>query len=103
MRDTSFVLLLSLVFCICSMLALAHSEDKQTEHQKMILSDDAFQAILQFYQYDKEIPLDAAVVEESNREDCVHEKIVFRGANDYRVPGYLAIPKTSLALFAQSR
>jgi predicted esterase len=59
----------------------------------MLLGDDAFQAILQFYQYDKEIPLDVALVETMDRERYVREKIVFRGGNDYRVPGYLAIPK----------
>ncbi len=94
MRYISFVLLLSLIFSICTISGLAHSRDKQAELQKMLLSDDAFQAILQFYQYDKEIPLDATVVESSDRENYVREKIVFRGANDYRVPAYLAIPKT---------
>jgi cephalosporin-C deacetylase-like acetyl esterase len=60
----------------------------------MLLSDDAFKAILQFYQYDKDIPLDAVVAESNDRKNYVREKIVFRGGSDYRVPGYLAIPKT---------
>ena len=29
-----------------------------------------------------------------DQEKYVREKIVFRGARDYRVPGYLAVPKT---------
>lgn len=61
-----------------------------------MLGED-FQAILQFYQYDKDIPLDAAVVEKLDEKEYVREKIVFRGANDYRVPGYLAIPKAGTA------
>jgi dipeptidyl aminopeptidase/acylaminoacyl peptidase len=90
-------LLLGLVFCICSILVFSSQEDLKAEHsKKMVLSDEAFQAILQFYQYDKEIPLDAIVIESSDEKDYVREKIVFRGANDYRVPGYLAIPKTGV-------
>lgn len=88
-------LLLGLVFCFFSILVFSYQEDIQAEHsKKMLLSDNAFQAILQFYQYDKEIPLDAAVVEKEEGENYVREKIVFRGAHDYRVPGYLAIPTT---------
>ena len=63
MRGKSSVLLLGLVFCFIYISLLAHSEDKQDELQKMLLGDEAFQAILQFYQYDKDIPLDAPVVE----------------------------------------
>lgn len=94
MRAKCLVSLLGLVFCLCSISALAHLEDIQAEHQKMLLGDEAFQAILQFYQYDKDIPLNAAVVENMDEKEYAREKIVFRGANDYRVPGYLAIPKT---------
>lgn len=94
MRSKAFVSLFCLVFCICSISASAHIIDKQAELRKMLLGDEAYQAILQFYQYDKDIPLDAAVVEKIDQKEYVREKIVFRGANDYRVPGYLAIPKT---------
>lgn len=84
---------MSLVFLLCSISTPEHQEDTQADYKKMLLSDEAFQAVLQFYQYDKDIPLDAAVVETMDQEEYVREKIVFRGANDYRVPGYLAIPK----------
>lgn len=93
MRSKSLISLLSLVFCLCSLSALAHLEDKQAELKKILIGDEAYQAILQFYQYDKDIPLDSAVVEKVDRKEYLREKIVFRGANDYRVPGYLAIPK----------
>ncbi len=88
----SFVLV-CLFVCIGTLSILAQSVDKQTELKQLLISDEAFQVILQFYQYDKDIPLDAAIVEKLDREEYVREKIVFRGANDYRVPGYLAIPK----------
>jgi dipeptidyl aminopeptidase/acylaminoacyl peptidase len=94
MKGKSLVLLLGLVFCFISISSFAHSKDKQDELKKMLLEDDAFQAILQFYEYDKDIPLAAAVVEKMDQKKFTKEKIVFRGAHDYRVPGYLAIPMT---------
>ena len=68
MRGKSLASLLGLLFCLCSMSVLSHSEDKQANLQKMLLSDDAFQAILQFYQYDKDIPLDGDVVEKTDEK-----------------------------------
>lgn len=61
-------------------------------------SPDAFAAILQFYQYDSTIPLDAKIVQESMYpEKKTREKIVFTGVNDKRVPGYLELPKSGEA------
>jgi predicted esterase len=94
MKKLLTILSVGLLLCICSISALADEDSKLAELQKMLLGDEAFQAILQFYQYDKDIPLDAAVVETMDQEKYVREKIVFRGAYDYRVPRYLAIPKT---------
>jgi dienelactone hydrolase len=94
-----FILILHLAFVYCLVLGLLASPSmgnnlsQQTDLKKILLGDEAYQAILQFYQYNKDIPLDAAVVEKQNREEYVREKIVFRGANDNLVPGYLAIPK----------
>jgi dienelactone hydrolase len=60
--------------------------------------------VLQFYQYDEDIPLDARVVveeswiteelEESSYPVQIREKIVFTGGRGDRVPGYLGIPQT---------
>ncbi|MBN1294206.1 MAG: alpha/beta fold hydrolase [Candidatus Latescibacteria bacterium] len=55
---------------------------------------EAYEMIVQSYSYDKEIPLNAKVVETTNMDNCKREKIVFDGVRDGRVPGYLAIPKT---------
>jgi len=93
MKNSLSVLLVCLLTCMGALSTLAHFEDKQTELKNLLIGDEAYQVILQFYQYDKDIPLDAAVVEKLDREEYVREKIVFRGANDFRVPGYLAIPK----------
>lgn len=63
------------------------------------LSDEAYEAILQFYEYDEEIPLDSRVVEREETPAYVREKIVFNGIRDSRVPGYLGLPATSAGPF----
>ena len=93
MKIRLMILPLVLVLCVCSLLLPGYQDDQQAGLQKMLLDDEAFQAILQFYQYDRDIPLDEAVVETMDEEQYVREKIVFKGARDFRVPGYLAIPK----------
>lgn len=57
------------------------------------LSDEAYEAILQFYQYDEGFPLEAHVVERQEAAAYVREKVVFNGIRDSRVPGYLGLPK----------
>jgi dienelactone hydrolase len=57
------------------------------------LSDDAFRLLLQVYDYDPAIPLDARIVERIERDGQPREKIVFRGAQGFYVPGYLQLPR----------
>jgi cephalosporin-C deacetylase-like acetyl esterase len=57
------------------------------------IGSEAFEVMRQFFDYDKGIPLEASVVERTDGDEYVREKIVFRGPRDSRVPGYLAIPK----------
>jgi dienelactone hydrolase len=56
------------------------------------LSDDAFHLLLQVYEYDPVIPLDARIVERIEKDGLPREKIVFRGAQGFYVPGYLQLP-----------
>ncbi|MCP4726889.1 MAG: alpha/beta fold hydrolase, partial [bacterium] len=58
------------------------------------MSDEAFQVLREFYEYDREIPLDARIVMSQELKSCIREKIVFTSIRNERVPGYLAIPKT---------
>lgn len=71
--------------------------------QEEPIGEEAYQVVVQFYQYDKDIPLDARIAAE---EDWLierfekldypvksREKIVFTGGRGDRVPGYLGIPK----------
>ena len=91
---TSIFLTVCLIVSLSVSSVLAQSEEQKVQLKIALLGDKAYQAILQFYQYDKDIPLDSAVVGKADRKEYLREKIVFRGANDFRVPGYLAFPKT---------
>jgi len=74
--------------------ATTHAQAGGPSHPRT-LSDEAYEAILQFYQYDKEVPLEAHVVERQDTPAYVREKVVFNGIRDSRVPGYLGFPKTA--------
>ncbi|MEN8230310.1 MAG: alpha/beta fold hydrolase [Bacteroidota bacterium] len=57
------------------------------------ISQEAYQVMTQFCEYDRGIPLNTHIVETVDMEYCTREKIVFSSVNNERVPGYLAIPK----------
>jgi len=63
------------------------------EIQMKPVGEEAYRVLLQFFQYDKEFPLDARVVDSQDTPDYTREKVVFNGVRDSRVPAYLAIPK----------
>ncbi len=58
------------------------------------LSEEACRALRQAYAYDRTIPLEARIVERRESDRSVREKIVFRGAQGFLVPGYLERPAT---------
>ncbi len=60
-----------------------------------VVSDEVFKSIIQFYEYDKEIPLDAKIVANQEFPYGNREKIVFTGINNSRVPSYFISPKDS--------
>ncbi len=60
-----------------------------------IYSDEAYETILQFHDYDPGIPLSPRTVGRMEAPDYIQEKIVFNGVRDSRVPGYIGIPKTA--------
>ncbi len=66
------------------------------QHQKGLetVGKEAYSILVQFYEYDRNVPLEARVFDREEYEAFVREKIVFRGVRDSRVPGYFAIPTT---------
>ena len=57
------------------------------------VGEEAYQLLTAFYDYDKEIPLDARVVDLNETDTSVRRKVVFRSARSFLVPGYLEFPK----------
>jgi dienelactone hydrolase len=64
------------------------------------VSDEAYRATVDFYQYDWSVPLDVRVVK---RDDAPpgysREKIVFTGGRGDRVPSWLMLPRTGARPF----
>ena len=69
----------------------ALSEDVQPYPR---ISEEAFKARLLFFDYDKTIPLEGRVVQQWDMDGGKRQKIVFRGAQGFLVPGYIQFPKT---------
>ena len=57
------------------------------------VSREVFQARLPFFAHEPAIPLEARVVGMQERPEAIREKIAFRGAQGFLVPGYLELPK----------
>ena len=57
------------------------------------ISEEAFKARLPFFDYDKSVPLEGRVVSQKDQDHGTRQKIVFRGAQGFLVPGYLEFPK----------
>lgn len=93
MKNSLSVLSVCLLMCMGASSTLAHFEDKQTELKNLLIGDEAFQVILQFYQYDKDIPLDPIVIMKSETDEYTLQKIAFKGAGELLVPAYFAVPK----------
>ena len=83
--------LLLVILCL-TQNPVAAQEQKPVKMKPM--GKEAFQVLTQFFQYDRGIPLDAAIVGTVEDSTYIREKIVFTGVHDSRVPGYLAIPTT---------
>jgi dienelactone hydrolase len=75
------------------MLVAAQPVGSAQDVQMKPIGEEAFRAVLEFFQYDKQVPLDVRIVDILDTPDYTREKIVFTGVRDGRVPGYLAIPK----------
>src|SRR5438876_1040449 len=53
------------------------------------ISEEAFKARLPFFDYDKTIPLEGRAVRQWDQDGTLRQKIVFRGAQGFLVPGYV--------------
>lgn len=58
-----------------------------------LIDEKTYHILAQLYEYDREVPLEAQIAEQTETSEYTRQKIVFRGINDEWVPGYLAIPQ----------
>ena len=98
MDKRTLVTLVTIVFFLIPFghfmaLSTVYSQEAESFLMEPV-GEEAFQVLLEFFEYDRDIPLDARTVQEDDESNYTREKIVFRGLHDERVPGYLAIPKT---------
>jgi cephalosporin-C deacetylase-like acetyl esterase len=93
MRKNSIALFVLLFLCLGTLSPFPHPQEELTELKNRVIGDEAYQAILQFYQYDRDVPLDPVVISRSETDDYMLEKIAFKGTNEFLVPGYFAVPK----------
>ncbi len=82
-----------LTLLLVAMLLGVYALAQETEPYPRV-SEEAFKARLPFFQHDTGVPLDARVVRDWDDDTTLRQKIVFRGAQGFLVPGYLEFPKS---------
>ena len=96
MSNQSFLLMLILAAAFVWPLSGTCAEDAKPYPR---ISEEAFKARLPFFDYDKAIPLEGRVVRQWDEGKSLRQKIVFRGAQGFLVPGYVEFPKSGMKPF----
>ena len=86
--------LLRFVLCFGAALPTFNSHGVEATPYPRV-SEEAFKARLPFFDYDKTIPLEGRIVREWKQDGGLRQKIVFRGAQGFLVPGYVEFPSTN--------
>jgi len=76
--EMSLTLLVSLIYSQSFLFA-----QEETGFEMLPVSEEAFYTMIQFFQYDKDIPLEARVIEKVETTNYIREKIVFQGVNRF--------------------
>ncbi|WP_242206521.1 alpha/beta hydrolase [Aestuariivivens insulae] len=86
-------LLLTIVNCVVSNSQTAtHEKTAALDTGLPLVSEEVYQALAQFFEYDKNIPLNAKIISKDKFEGCNKEKLMFTGVNNSKVPAYLITP-----------
>lgn len=94
MYKNAFTAIFSLINIIIFLPLTLYAQTDST-YKMVPIGTEAFEVMRDHFNYDSGIPLEVRILETSDESEYVREKIVFNGIRDSRVPGYLAIPKTS--------
>lgn len=87
-------ILLTIVLCLITCLSVS-AQVKKNDAQTTIpvVSQEVYQSIARFYEYDKSISIDDRILSNEKYEGAYKQKIVFQGINNSRVPALLIVPK----------
>lgn len=86
-------ILLAIIYSWTPVLIFAQIKKAEPNTAIPIVSNEAYQYIIQFYDYDKNIPLEVKNISKEDYQGGSNEKIVFTGVNYSQVPAYLISPK----------
>lgn len=86
--------ILIIVYCLANYSPVVAQVKKGDPNTPLpSVSNEVYQTIAQFYEYDRNIPLNARIISTDEFQGSIREKIVFTGVNNSKVPAYLIIPK----------
>jgi hypothetical protein len=63
------------------------------------IGEEAWAFLAQFFEYDRDVPLNGRVLDRKETESAMREKVVFRGLRQSRIPGYLTVRARSSSPF----
>ena len=81
------------VLSIAALCFFANGVFAQNAEPYPRVSEEAFKARLPFFNYDPAVPLEGRIVRDWDEADTLRQKIVFRGAQGFLVPGFIEFPK----------
>ncbi len=87
-----------LTFLLPLLLCAAPAQNQSTQELQPV-GEEAYHVLLEIYDYDSKIPLDARITEKKDYEKTIREKIVFRGVQGRLVPAYFEYPKEGTGPF----
>lgn len=93
MKVSRLYIIFSLIFISGLLLPQFILGQGQDSSNMNPIDTESFEVMSQFFEYDRDLPLNSHTVERLEEENYVREKVVFDGIRNNRVPGYLAIPK----------
>ena len=76
-----------------SAVSMLYAQPDDSKMKFSIADEASYNAYLEFYQYDRNLPLDAQSIEIKKEKNYTLEKITFRSTHDQLVPGLLALPE----------
>ncbi len=89
--------IISVLFAV--ILCPVSSFSQEGAESRKSVSEETFSILTEFLSYDRDLPLDVRIAEETDFENHTRKKIVFTSMNNERVPGYFAVPKEGTSPF----